>query len=90
MKEVNKLLAEICLKGGFASNKREALTMGKDKYLHVEYNRTYGGYRLVNVKVDNDGHFGTFGQSSCCKRLPKSKMLAYMQEVLESLAQKNN
>lgn len=89
MKEVNKLLLEICVKGGFASNKEEAVQMGKDKYLHVEYSRVYGGYRLVNVNVINGGHSGAFGQSSCVARLPKSKMLAYMWEVLESLAQTN-
>lgn len=86
MKEVNKLLLEICVKGGFASNKEEALLIGKDKYLQIDYSRMYGGYRLVNVGVDSGGHSGAFGQSSCVARLPKSKMLAYMWEILDSLA----
>jgi len=85
MKEVNILLKEICLKGGFASSKEEALQTGKNKYLQTEYNRTYGGYRLVNVNVVGGGHSGAFGQSSCVARLPKSKMLIYLCDVLDSL-----
>lgn len=85
MKEVNKLLLEICVKGDFASNKEEALSIGKDKYLQIDYSRTYGGYRLVNVNVINGGHSGAFGQSSCVARLPKSKMLAYMSELHRSI-----
>jgi hypothetical protein len=85
MKEVHRLLLEICLKGDFASNKEEAAQMGKDKYLHVEYSRTYGGYRLVNVNIVGGGHSGAFGQSSCVARLPKAKMLTYLCDVLDSL-----
>lgn len=77
-KKVEKRVQEIASLYGLASSKDQAIEMGKDKFLQVEYASCYGGYRLVMVNVQGGGYSGAFGKSSCCPRMKLSHFVAYL------------
>ena len=45
------------------------LNSSKDEYLAIDYNPTYGGYRLNLVKKENGTTFGCFGENGCEPRM---------------------
>ena len=48
----------------------------------------YGGYRLF--ASDTEGtHYGAFGESSCCPRMPRREFIAYLNGLLAGLKWKN-
>ena len=81
MKKLNTILEEIATKLDLATNKQDAINKGQDRYLYLEYASHYGGYRLVNVSVKNGGHYGAFGESSTCTRMPLKQMEAYLNGI---------
>lgn len=59
-KELNDLLKDICDITGLSNNKEQAIKQNQDKYLVLENASCYGGWRLVNVGVNNGAHYGAF------------------------------
>lgn len=49
--------------------------------LQADYSSVYGGYRLVNVN-EVGGHYGAFGQSACCERVPAKAFNMYLDGLL--------
>lgn len=78
MKEIKELLKDVAKKYNLDLSKEEAIKNNKDKYLTIDFASCYGGYRLVMVDVKNGGHYGVFGQSSCCSRISKKEMVCYL------------
>lgn len=66
---LNALLSDLAGMTGQATSKEQAIAMGKDRYLFIEYASNYGGYRIVNVGVNNGAHYGAFGGNSTESRL---------------------
>jgi len=86
MKYLNQILEDIAELAGLSTSKDAAIKNGHDRYLQLEYNSAYGGYRLVNVLVKNGGHNGAFGESSSCARVSKKEMQSYLNGLLNGLS----
>jgi hypothetical protein len=84
MKEIKQLMCEVASKFNLATSKEDAINKSQEKYLWVDFASSYGGYRLVMVGVSNGGHYGAFNQSSCCRRMSKKEMVAYLNGLLNS------
>lgn len=90
MKKLNTILEEIATKLDLATNRQDAINKGQNVYLKLDCNTFYGGYRLINVDINTGGHFGTFGESGVCARIPLKQMEAYLNGILTGINLKNN
>ena len=79
--ELQDLLRSISELSGISLEVKE----GEKYHLYLEFAACYGGYRLVRVSNENGGHFGVFGDSSCCERLPAGKMAEKLRTILNTL-----
>ena len=80
--ELNDILNIIADKLNLATSKQKAIELNQNKYLILENNSTYGGYRVVNVNINNGGHSGAFGESSCESRISKKLMMLKLKAIL--------
>jgi hypothetical protein len=55
------------------------------KNLQIEYNSTYGGYRLITVNPENGGHSGAFGGNGCEPRLQKKYFEMKLRTIISTL-----
>lgn len=83
--DLNKALKFLAEKTGNCVSKEEAIKAGKESYLYIEYAARYGGYRLVNVRVKNGGHFGAFGQTGTEARISAREMQDKIYTLLEGI-----
>ena len=79
--ELESILKTISELSGISTEKKE----GEKYHLYLEFAACYGGYRLVMVNNETGGHFGAFGDSSCCERLPAGKMADKLRTILNTL-----
>ena len=79
--ELQNLLYTISKLSGISTEKKD----GEKYHLYLEFAACYGGYRLVMVNNETGGHFGAFGDSSCCDRLPAGKMADKLRTILNTL-----
>lgn len=63
----------------------EIIQLTSNKNLQLEFNSTYGGYRLVNVNPINGGHSGAFDGNGCEARLNASKMYIKLRGIISGL-----
>ncbi len=84
-KELNSLLQEIADKLNLSTNKEQAIKQGQKQYLFLEYASIYGGYRVVNVGVENGAHYGAFGGNGCEARLKAGEMAIKLRSILWSI-----
>ena len=82
---LNNLLEEIAGITGEATTKEKAKENGHERYLFIEYAAGYGGYRLVNVGVNNGAHYGAFGWNGCESRLKYKEMVIKLEGILAGL-----
>jgi len=82
---LNMLLDQIAEITGEATTKEQAKQLGHERYLHIEYASAYGGYRLVNVGVNNGAHYGAFGGNGCEARLKYKDMVIKLEGILAGL-----
>jgi hypothetical protein len=82
---LNQLLADIAEITGEATTQEQAKEKGHERYLHIEYAAPYGGYRLVNVGVNNGAHYGAFGGNGCEARLKYKEMVIKLEGILAGL-----
>lgn len=80
-KDLQYALERIAELTGQATSKEQAVEMGKGFYLWLDYASVYGGYRVVNVKVNSGAHFGALGGSSVEERLKASEMLRKLEGI---------
>jgi hypothetical protein len=85
MKNLQNLLNRIAEIKNLATSKSDAIAKNQDRYLSLDYGRYYGGYRVVNVKIESGAHFGAFGLSSSEPRKSNKEMQAYLLGYLNSL-----
>ena len=83
--DLNNLVAEICKQLGLANNPETAKVLGLKKYLFLEYAPIYGGYRIVNVGIDNGAHYGAFGGNGTEARLKASEMAIKLKSILDGI-----
>ena len=79
--ELKSLLRSISELSGISTEEKE----GEKYHLYLDFASCYGGYRLVMVNNENGGHFGAFGDSSCCERLRAGKMADKLRTILNTL-----
>ena len=79
--ELESLLRSISELSGISLEKKE----GEKYHLYLEFAACYGGYRLVMVNNETGGHFGVFGDSSCCERLRAGKMAEKLRTIENTL-----
>ena len=84
-KLLNLLLADIATKLNLAIDKETAIATNKDKYLYLEYASVYGGYRVINVGINNGAHYGALGGNGCETRLTAKKMEIKLNAILTTL-----
>lgn len=82
---LNNLLASIAEITGEAISREQAQLIGNERYLFIEYASAYGGYRLVNVGVNNGAHYGAFGNNGCESRLKYKEMVIKLEGILAGL-----
>jgi len=86
MKQIQKLVEDIAKIAGLPISRQQANEMQKDYFLHIEYARHYGGYRVVNVNVKHGGHSGAFGESASCGRRSKGQMIDFLTGYLNAIS----
>ena len=79
--ELEILLRSISELSGISLEKKE----GEKYHLYLEFASCYGGYRLIMVNNETGGHFGAFGDSSCCERLRAGKMADKLRTIENTL-----
>ena len=84
--ELESLLQVISELSGISTEKRD----GEKYRLFLDFAACYGGYRLVKVNNENGGHFGAFGESSCCERLRAGKMADKLRTIINTLDEAKN
>lgn len=82
---LNTLLSDIAEITGEATSKEQAKEKGYERFLYIEYASPYGGYRLVNVGVNNGAHYGAFGWNGCESRLKYKEMVIKLEGILAGL-----
>lgn len=84
-KLLNALLIDLAGMTGQATTPEQAKVLGKSKYLFIEYAATYGGYRLVNVGIDNGAHYGAFGGNGTEGRVNAKMMELKLRSLIAGL-----
>jgi hypothetical protein len=82
---LNNLLESIAEITGEATNREQAKERGHERYLYIESASAYGGYRLVNVGVNNGAHYGAFGGNGIEARLKYKEMVIKLEGILAGL-----
>lgn len=85
IQHLNNLLKDIATITGEATTLEEAKEKGHERYLFIEHAAAYGGYRLVNVGVNNGAHYGAFGGNGCESRLKYKEMVIKLEGILAGL-----
>lgn len=89
-KVLNEVLEEIAQKLNKAISADQAKKMGLDKYLYLEYAAIYGGWRIVNVGINNGAHYGAFDGNGTEPRLKASEMYIKLRGILAGIEATNN
>ena len=84
-KNIEQLIKTISILTNKATNKEEAINKEQKTYLHLEYSSHYGGYRLVNVRLEDGGHWGAFGESSAVNRRSAKAMISYLEGLINGI-----
>lgn len=82
---LNQLLNNIAEITGEATSNEHAKEKGHERFLYIEYASIYGGYRLVNVGVNNGAHYGAFGCNGTEARLKYPVMVVKLESILAGL-----
>ena len=80
-KDLQSILSAISELSGISTDIKE----GEKYHLYLDFAACYGGYRLVMVNNETGGHFGAFGDSSCCERLSAGKMADKLRTIVNTL-----
>lgn len=82
---LNQLLEYITEITGEATSREQAKEKGHERYLYLQNAPSYGGWRLVNVGVNNGAHYGAFGGNGCEPRLKYKEMVIKLEGILAGL-----
>jgi hypothetical protein len=84
-KDLLIVLSKIATLENEAINRNEAIEKGKDKFYDLEYDKNYGGYRVVKVDINSYAHYGAFNGSGTESRISAREMLTKLQTILYNL-----
>ncbi len=84
------LLVEIAKQLNLSTSEEEAKTKKQPRFLYLEHNSVYGGYRIINVSVETGGHSGAFGGNGCEARINAKNMQLKLKSILEGIEAKIN
>lgn len=87
-KTLQSLVNHIAKLTNKATSYDEAKNMGLTHYLWLEHNSAYGGYRLINVSLENGSHSGVFGGNGCEPRLKARDMENKLNSLIVGLEYK--
>lgn len=82
---LNETLKDIADRLNLATTKEDAIKKKQTKYLYLEHNSIYGGYRVVNVHIEHGGHSGAFGGNGCEARLSAKAMYLKLDSILQGI-----
>lgn len=82
---LNQVLNQIAKELNQATSREQAESMNLDKYLFLENNSAYGGYRVVNVGIKNGAHYGAFNESGAETRLKAAEMMTKLNSILTGI-----
>jgi hypothetical protein len=82
---LNQLLTHIAALTGECTSKDQAKEKGYERYLQLENAPSYGGWRLVNVGVNNGAHYGAFSGNGCEPRLKYKVMVVKLEGIIAGL-----
>ncbi len=82
---LNETLKEIADHLNLATTKEDAISKNQSKYLYLEHNSVYGGYRVINVHIEHGGHSGAFGGNGCELRLCAMSMKIKLNGILQGI-----
>lgn len=84
---LGKLLSILGNITGYAASSKEAEEQDKDCFLQLEYQREYGGYRLVIVKLPGYSYETyAFGFSDCTSRVNAATMERQLQGLIKGIS----
>ncbi len=89
-KQLDNLVKEIADKLNLSNNREQAKEKKQKHFLALEHASAYGGYRLINVGVDNGAHCGAFGGNGCEARLKASEMAIKLKSILAGIEAKED
>lgn len=81
---LEKLLNEFANIRGEATSETQAISIGRDSFLILDHNSTYGGYRLTRVVLPNHSERGCYGVGGMDKRMNKATMELYLQALINA------
>lgn len=84
-KYLNELVKEIAKLSNQATSSEEAEAKRLTYYLYLEHNSIYGGYRLINVRLENGAQCGAFGGNGCEARMKGKEMETKLLGILNGL-----
>jgi len=82
---LNQVLNQIAKELNQATSREQAESMNLDKYLFLENNSAYGGYRVVNVGIKNGAHYGAFNGNGAEVRLKAAEMMTKLNSILTGI-----
>lgn len=83
--QLNNLVKIICDITCMSNSKAQAIEKGQDRYIALENAVCYGGWRLINVGVNNGAHYGAFGGNATEARLKASEMAAKLNGIINGI-----
>jgi len=84
-KTLNEHLQEIAKQLNLATNRDEAAAKNLTHYLYLDHNSVYGGYRIVNVNIENGGRSGAFGGNGTEARINAKAMYMKLDSILNGV-----
>lgn len=87
-KQLNDLVKQICDLTGLSNNRKQAIERNQDKFIALENSSIYGGWRLINVGVNNGAHYSVFNFGSSDARVKASEMKTKLNGIIAGLEHK--
>lgn len=84
-KELYSAFERLAELSGYATTEEQARAKSQPYFLYMEYNKVYGGYRIVLTKIDTHGHAGAFGGNGSEGRLNSREMYTKIHGIIQGI-----
>jgi hypothetical protein len=82
---ITDLLQKIAAHTGDALSREQAINEGKESFLEIDHNDTYGGYRVHSVDVDGGTCRAALGYNETSPRISAKKMVERLGDILRGI-----
>lgn len=89
-KQLEQLLKDIAELQNMPTSREEAKQRGVKKYLILDHNSIYGGYRVNLVDVETGSRGGAFGGNGCEARLSAREMEIKLRGIYTGIVEQAN